>query len=235
MFHLPVIHILGGLAFLAMWVDATAIQLVHRHLTPTLHAFFGDLSGAADARFYAIPALGGYGAGLVAVCWPKAHRWKPHCERLLRASLLMLLTLLSGGLITLMLKHAVARARPWLLLEVGYYGIAEGFAGAPFNSFPSSHAFTAFAVACVATRLQPAWRVPLLVAAGTIGVCRVLTLEHFPSDVVASAFIAARCTAFWAARVLNETSHWPLRAPWRWHRSERPPQISTGRSRPPGP
>lgn len=230
MSHLPVLHILGGLAFLAMWVDAAAIQFVHRHLTPTLDAFFDDLSGAADARFYAIPALCGYGVGLVAVCGLKTHRWKPQFERLLRASLLMLLTLLSGGLITVMLKHAVARARPWLLLELGHYGAAEAFAGAPFNSFPSSHAFTAFAVACVAARLQPAWRVPMLVAAGSIGVCRVLTLEHFPSDVVASAFIAARCTAFWAARVLNSECHWPLRTPWRWHRLQRQPQqISTER------
>lgn len=113
----------------------------------------------------------------------------------------------------------VARARPLLLLEQGHYGLAEAFAGAPFNSFPSSHAFTAFAVACVAARVWPAWRVPCLAAACAVGACRVLTLEHFPSDVLASAFIAAGCTAFWSARVLDGRSRWPLRMPWRWHRA----------------
>jgi membrane-associated phospholipid phosphatase len=121
----------------------------------------------------------------------------------------MLLTLLMGGIITFTLKHGVARARPSVLIELGYYGLAAPFAGNPFNSFPSSHAFTAFAAGCVLASAVPTWRTPLLVLAAVAGTCRVLTLEHFPSDVLASAAIASGCVRFLAPRLQGPlTRNW---------------------------
>jgi hypothetical protein len=40
----------------------------------------------------------------------------------------------------------------------------------------------------------------------TYGASRVLTLEHFPSDVLASAFIAAGCVRFLAPRLQSSLS-----------------------------
>jgi membrane-associated phospholipid phosphatase len=192
---------LAILAVLAIWLDAAIVEAIDGHLTPALDEFFDDVSGVADASVFAIIALSTYGASRVAIALPVTQRWRPLCERARRGSLLMLLTLLTGGLITLALKHVVARARPSMLLEHGHYGVSTPFIGSPFNSFPSSHALTAFAVACVLAHLLPAWRAPLLVLATIASLCRVLTLEHFPSDVLASAFIAAWCVRLWAPRV----------------------------------
>lgn len=193
---------LAILAVLAIWLDAAIVKAIHGQLTPALDEFFDDVSEVADASVFAIIALSIYGTSRVAMALPVAQRWRLLYERARRGSLLMLLTLLTGGLITLALKHVVARARPGMLLEHGHYGVATSFTGSPFNSFPSSHALTAFAVACVlAHLLPPAWRAPLLVLAATASLCRVLTLEHFPSDVLASAFIAAWCVRLWAPRV----------------------------------
>ena len=194
------------LGILACGVDAAVIRFVHRSLTPTLDDFFDALSEIANATILSIATLCTYGASRVAQAWPAARRWLPWWAHVKQGSLLMLLTLLTGGLITLALKHVVARARPSVLTELGHYGLATPFAGAPFNSFPSSHAFMAFAAACVLACLPPAWRTPLLVLAAIASFCRVLTLEHFPSDVLASALIAAGCVRFWAPRFQGSLS-----------------------------
>lgn len=199
-------HVLALMGVLVIGADAAVIRLVHRSLTPTQDDFFETVSELADATILSITALGTYGASRVALVWPAARRLLPWWDRARQASLLMLLTLMTGGLVTLLLKRLVARARPSVLLEHGHYGLATSFSGAPFNSFPSSHAFTAFAAAFVLAHLLPTWRVPLLVLAAIASICRVLTLEHFPSDVLASAFIAAGCVRFWAPRVHGSIS-----------------------------
>lgn len=221
--------VLAVLAILAIWLDAATIEAIHVHLTPALDGFFGGVSEIADARTYAIVALGVYGISLAAMSVPAAWRWRPRLERAVRGSLLMLLSLLTGGLLTLILKHLVARARPFMLLEHGSYGAATPFSGFPFNSFPSSHAFTAFAAACAMAQFMPAWRIPLLMLAAIVGICRVLTLEHFPSDVVASAFIAAWCVRFWAPRVRGSTfGRLAPRLRWRRRTQTRPELHANG-------
>lgn len=203
---LAAFQVLAVLGILACGVDAAVIRFVHRSLTPALDDFFDAASEIANATIFSIVTLCAYGASRIVQAWPAAHRRLPWWEHVKQGSLLMLLTLLMGGFITLALKHIVARARPSVLIEFGHYGLAAPFAGAPFNSFPSSHAFTAFAVACVLACVLPAWRTPLLVFAVIAGFCRVLTLEHFPSDVLASAFIAAGCVRFWAPRLQGPLS-----------------------------
>lgn len=197
---------LAMLGILAIWVDAAILMAIHARLTPALDEFFNDVSEVADATILSIVTLATYGVCRAAPAWPALRRWRPWWERTRQGSLLLLLTLLTGGLVTLALKHMVARARPSMLLEHGHYGLAQPFLGAPFNSFPSSHAFAAFAAAFVLANALPAWRIPLLLLAAIAGLCRVLTLEHFPSDVLASAFVAARCVRFWAPRVQGSIS-----------------------------
>ena len=192
---------------LVLWADAVIVRGIHCGLTPALDEFFDRVSELANATVLAGIALAAWGASHVALAWPAAGRCSRFWEQTRRASLLMLLTLLTGGLATLALKHIVARARPFMLLEHGRYGLAAPFSGAPFNSFPSSHAFAAFAAAGVLACLHPAWRVPLLALAVAAALCRVLTLEHFPSDVLASACIAAWCVRFWAPRVQGAISN----------------------------
>jgi membrane-associated phospholipid phosphatase len=214
-------YLLGLLLLLALalWVDLPLTRLIHANLTPTLDAFFDDLSELADAEVYALLALGLYGVGLWALGRPAmAQRWSLALQRLVRGGLFMLLTMLSGGVLVWLLKLGVARARPSLWMEQGFYGLGLPFAGSPFNSFPSSHSLTAFAVAAVLARLLPSWRLHLLALASIVAACRILTLEHFLTDVLMAALIAKACARFWAPRVLDPTCHWPLRSPWNWHK-----------------
>src|SRR3546814_230162 len=132
--------------------------------------------------------------------------------------MLLLATMSVGGLITLLLKKIVSRARPEVLLEQGWHGLGVPFAGDPYDSFPSSHTLTAFAVAAVIGEIAPRWRVPLLLVAALVAVSRVVNRDHFLSDVTAAAFIAIMAAYYLAPYVLGENCRWVLRAPWRWWR-----------------
>lgn len=59
------------------------------------------------------------------------------------------------------------------------------------KSFPSRHAFSAFAIAASWFAASAPIAVVLLVAAGALAVCRVLGGVHFPRDVVAGALIGS--------------------------------------------
>lgn len=59
------------------------------------------------------------------------------------------------------------------------------------KSFPSRHAFSAFAIAASWFAASAAVAVVLLVAAVVLAVCRVLGGVHFPRDVVVGALIGS--------------------------------------------
>ena len=202
----------AAMAFLlAIRVDTPLVRLVHAHTTPALDRAFDRLSALASAELATAAGLGLYCAGPLALARGPAHA---RAERGVRAGVLLLCTLLSGASITWLLKHLAARARPQVLIAQGFNGFGLPFAGHPFTSFPSSHAFTAFAVAAVAGHLQPALGRPLLALAAAVAACRVLTLEHYPSDGLFSAVIGYGCARFWAVRALDPRTDWPLRTPW---------------------
>ncbi|MCH5824122.1 phosphatase PAP2 family protein, partial [Salmonella enterica] len=106
-------------------------------------------------------------------------------------SLLMLSTMAVGGLVVLVLKRSVARARPELFFDKGIYGLGEAFSRAnQFNSFPSSHTYAAFAVAVTLGILAPRWRWAFLSLAALVAVSRLVNLDHYLSDVMTAAGIA---------------------------------------------
>jgi len=212
--------VLATLAIVAIWIDGAVIRIIHSALSPTLDKWFDVVSEVSDARVLASFALLLFGASHVAKALPAYPRWGVWRERARSGSLLMLLTLSTGGLLVLALKHLVARARPSALLEHGHLGLVIPMDSALFDSFPSSHAFAAFATAAVLADLLPRRRVLLLVLAAVPSICRVLTLEHYPSDVLASALIAYSSVRFWASRI--QTSRYKgspskhTTAPGRW-------------------
>ena len=95
----------------------------------------------------------------------------------------------------LVLKHLVARPRPWL--EVA--GLLPLVNEPDPNSFPSGHTSAALAAACAWWRTLPRrWMaVTGLVLAVCMGLSRLYVGVHYPSDVLAGALVGAFCG--WAA------------------------------------
>jgi len=94
-----------------------------------------------------------------------------------------------SGLTTDLIKPLVGRLRPKLLFEANLYGFEPLRIGYEYNSFPSGHATTVFALAAALTLFFPRWRLPLAGFAVVVGMSRIVVGAHYLSDVLAGAYV----------------------------------------------
>lgn len=114
--------------------------------------------------------------------------WKPTRKAGAMALTAMLLGLLCTNVV---LKHLVARPRPWL----DVVGLVPLVNEPDPNSFPSGHTCAAFAAGMVWVRTLPKkWmRVLAAVMAVCMGLSRLYVGVHYPSDVIAGALVGSLC------------------------------------------
>lgn len=119
---------------------------------------------------------------LLLLCFPRTRR----------AGIVSLLAMALGLLCTnVVLKHLVARARPWVTVE----GLAHLVTENDPNSFPSGHTTAAFASALAWWHTLPGRqsRMAGLCMAVLMGLSRLYVGVHFPSDVLVGAAVGAAC------------------------------------------
>lgn len=119
---------------------------------------------------------------LILLCFPKTRR----------AGLVSLLAMALGLLCTnVVLKHLVARTRPWLTVE----GLTPLVTENDPNSFPSGHTTAAFAAALAWWHTLPGrrMRAAALCMAVLMGLSRLYVGVHFPSDVLVGGIVGAAC------------------------------------------
>jgi membrane-associated phospholipid phosphatase len=113
-----------------------------------------------------------------------------HDKAMIRNAYAGLAALAVTGGITVVLKYAVSRERPF----VTYPDIKQKVkVNSP--SFPSGHTSSAFATATSVSLSYPKWYViaPSYAWAGTVGYSRMHLGVHYPSDVLAGALIGSGC------------------------------------------
>ncbi len=134
----------------------------------------------------------------------------PGRERGGRVAIMYAETMLLSGGATALLKHAVARPRPFTYNDDARIDPALRLSGMARRSFPSGHTAQSFAamvfLATVHGKLQPrgegwVWA-GCLGAAATVGWLRYEAGYHFPTDILAGAAIGA--TAGWLVPHLHE-------------------------------
>ena len=122
--------------------------------------------------------------------------WKPTRKAGVAALAAMVLGLLCTNVV---LKHVVARPRPWLDVA----GLVPRIQEPDPHAFPSGHTCAAFAAASAWWRALPRrWmRWTGLVLAVCMGLSRLYVGVHYPSDVLAGALIGSLCAlcALWLA------------------------------------
>lgn len=123
-----------------------------------------------------------------------------------RVAVLALVLITVGGASTA-LKSLVGRERPRdSACETIFHGPARNLVDTKTASFPSGHTATAFALSVVLSSLYPRTRWFVWPMATGVAINRVVTVRHFPSDVVAGA---------WLGYVLAE-SLMQSEVLWRW-------------------
>jgi membrane-associated phospholipid phosphatase len=119
-----------------------------------------------------------------------------------RGLLQVCLTVTAAMLLGETLKWFFGRYRPEMLFTQGLYGFSWFAVKGSAHSFPSGHTFRIFASMTALGLLWPRARALLLSVAVLVGVSRVLVTRHYPSDVVAGAFVGVFC-ALWAWRIMQ--------------------------------
>ena len=201
----------------ALWVDLPLAIWIEKSVSAGVDESFEWVGELGESGHYIAMALAFYVIGLMGLARGWRNPLRVSYGAMARGSLLMLSTMAVGGLVVLVLKRTVARARPELFFEHGIYGLGETFSRVQqFNSFPSSHTYAAFAVAVTLGILAPRWRWVFLLLAALVAVSRLVNLDHYLSDVMTAGGIAVLVGHVLAPRVLCSKYRWPLRAPWRW-------------------
>jgi undecaprenyl-diphosphatase len=101
-----------------------------------------------------------------------------------------------SGLLSLAIKMTFGRARPRLYDSFGPFHFDLFSMKSSVLSFPSGHAVTAFATAAALAFMAPRAAKPLLFVAVLVGVSRVVTGAHYPSDVIAGLAIGVATVVF---------------------------------------
>ena len=167
------------------------MELITQLDQTVLFWFQGIRTPFFDAVFRGFTVLGNGGVlwlacSIVFLC---VRRWRPVGVLSLIA---MLLTLLSGEVL---LKHLVARPRPFVELEA----LTTLFPAQTGFSFPSGHTASSFAASGVFVHgAFPRWiKVLFPVLAVLMGVSRLYVGVHYPSDVLAGMLLGL----FWSQLV----------------------------------
>jgi membrane-associated phospholipid phosphatase len=108
------------------------------------------------------------------------------------------LSLGTGETLSSILKQTIGRARPRLHDDHGLFAFQSWTLDSAWASFPSGHATTFGALACVLALLFPRFKWFLLCAALWLASTRVIVGAHYPSDVLAGLIFGAWIAYAWA-------------------------------------
>lgn len=152
-------------------IDHSVRDLIASLKTPYLLKTMGWLNYLGKGWIQAIPCL---------ILLIKGLRTKkgPKMEEAGRKGLY---SIAAAGITVQIIKHLIGRPRPRVMDAAGLT-LGPSFAGG-FDSFPSGHAASSFALASTLSFYYPGVKYPLYAYAALVSIARIYTDAHFLSDV----------------------------------------------------
>lgn len=178
-----------------LFLDRPIDTLAHGLRGGTLFAVAQTISLAADHDWFNVWLLFGLlGGGVLAL----GRGLTPGVRALLLVCVTVALTMFLGET----LKWFFGRYRPVMYFDHGLYGFSWFASKGNMHSFPSGHTFRIFSTMTALALVWPRARVPLLGFAVLVGISRVLVTRHYPSDIIAGAFVGIFC-ALWVWSIIR--------------------------------
>jgi len=207
-------HRLMLYVFLFVALEAALINFVDRPLAEYMRTidmqhqevinFFRAYTDLGKSKWYLWPAGIGVFICIALTRLKVRSALRTQAARIGEAILFVFVCVGGSGIITDIIKPILGRGRPVELEREGLYSFHPFSFHAPWNSMPSGHATTAFALASLLIMFFPRGRVGWIALACLLAISRVIVNAHFLSDVFAGATIGC-LTVFIAGRFINHT------------------------------
>jgi membrane-associated phospholipid phosphatase len=194
----------AGRLMLALILLAIATMLFAEHLDRAIATEARALPASLRAVMSEITRLGVSTGwliltGLPVILFWLLRGWLPEARRRVwqsRAYLPLFIFVAVGGagLVNSLVKAAAGRLRPKLYFLDQSYGFDLWHRAADYTSFPSGHTVVIFALATSVTLIWRPLALPAFTLAVLVGLSRILIGAHWPSDVLAGAWVGIAWT-----------------------------------------
>jgi membrane-associated phospholipid phosphatase len=161
-----------------LFIDLPVARFLHT-LNQETRDIFEWITKAGVSTSYLVVSFGLF----VFFRWIRENRL--HADR----ALLFFSSIAVSGIVANIVKFLVGRLRPKMFFEKGLYGFEPFHIGYEFNSMPSGHATTVFAIATTCSIFWPKYRIPLYLFATIVAISRLVLTSHFLGDVLAGSCI----------------------------------------------
>lgn len=161
-----------------LFIDLPVARFLHA-LSQETRDIFEWITKAGVSTSYLVVSFGLF----VFFRWIRVNRL--HADR----ALLFFSSIAVSGIVTNIVKFLIGRLRPKMFFEKGLYGFEPFHIGYEFNSMPSGHATTVFAIATTCSIFWPKYRIPLYLFAAIVAISRLVLTSHFLGDVLAGSCI----------------------------------------------
>lgn len=173
---------------LVYWIDVP-LSLWAQSWPQPVQLFFEVVTDLGLSEWYLVPSLVFFlVSGSLALLIPR-----PVARRALWQMTGLSAFMFAGvgfpGLVTALVKRVIGRGRPELFEQYGPLSFQNFFNDWTYQSFPSGHATTAFAVCLTVSFLAPRWFPAMLLLAIVVGFSRVVVGAHYPTDALAGALV----------------------------------------------
>jgi membrane-associated phospholipid phosphatase len=114
------------------------------------------------------------------------------------------LSIVVSGIVTNIIKVVLGKARPKILEYDDFYGLTWFNLDHAYQSFPSGHTTTAFAIFASLSIMFPKYIWVFLFYALAIAFARIGFFAHYPSDVMAGAIVGIGATLILQKKYFKE-------------------------------
>lgn len=157
--------------------DIRMLEIINNNPNQFLKGYSKFMSETTNVVSFGTPAVLGVTALIT------------HDDEMLKNALYIGASQFVDGVLTLTLKKAINRPRPYTT----YPQLIEPYKFYVDKSFPSGHTSLAFSTATAITLKYPKWYIiaPSYIWAASVGYSRMNLGVHYPSDVIAGAVLGA--------------------------------------------
>ncbi len=195
------------------------LSRIARDSDPDLRSLFRFFTDLAKSDWMLI-ASGGLGFVLIPIAAHVNRRRSAVAAAWIGLCAFAFAAIAGSGIAVNLFKIVFGRGRPKTMDTEGPFAALPFTIDPTYASFPSGHATTAFAFAAVLSLVLPRARMGFLALAAVLSFSRVVVGAHYPSDVLAGAFLGIGFTYALAAGFHRRglvfavrRGQWTLKAP----------------------